>query len=71
MPSRPDPPSGSQELAKYSVGGTVFCYRTKSVLFTVQNLNPAGKWRRGEVQSRDGSSTGHFCATQSLPNSIA
>lgn len=43
MPGIPNPPAGSQELAEYSVGDTVYYFR-------------AGKWRLGEIESQEGSS---------------
>jgi len=62
MPSRPDPPSDSQELTEYSVGDKVYYYRAGTALSTskcrsqVSNPNPVGKWRCGEIQGRGGSS---------------
>jgi hypothetical protein len=63
MPSIPDPPSGSQELAEYSVGDSVYYYRLGTLLISfypipsMSDLQSIGKWRRGKVDSKGGSST--------------
>jgi hypothetical protein len=64
MPSIPSPPSGSQELAEYSVGDSVYYYRTGKPTILAEsrtatsNIELTGKWRRGEVLSQEGSSAG-------------